>query len=39
MDAVITEKVIRSVARSDFTPEDILCGREELIAGNRSAGR
>jgi type IV secretory pathway TraG/TraD family ATPase VirD4 len=33
MDPVITEKVIRSVARSDFTPEDILCGRDELIAG------
>jgi type IV secretion system protein VirD4 len=33
MDAVITEKVLRSVAGSDFTPEDILCGREEIIAG------
>lgn len=33
MDPVITEKVIRSVAASDFTAEDILCGREEAVAG------
>jgi type IV secretion system protein VirD4 len=33
MDPVITEKVIRSVAGADFTPEDILCGRKALIAG------
>jgi type IV secretion system protein VirD4 len=33
MDPVITEKVIRSVAGADFTPEDILCGMEERIAG------
>ena len=33
MDPVITEKVIRSVAGADFTPEDILMGREAVIAG------
>ena len=33
MDAVITEKVLRTVAGSDFTPEDILTGREETIDG------
>ena len=33
MDPVITDKVIRSVAGADFTPEDILCGRTTLIAG------
>jgi hypothetical protein len=35
MDAVITEKVIRCVAGSDFTAEDLLCGREQIIAGKR----
>jgi len=33
MDPVITEKVIRSVAGSDFSAEDILLGREAVIAG------
>jgi len=32
MDPVITEKVIRSVAGADFTPDDILLGREAVIA-------
>ena len=33
MDAVITEKVIRTVAGADVTPEDILCGRADKITG------
>jgi type IV secretion system protein VirD4 len=33
MDPIITETVLASLARSDFTPEDILCGRETIVAG------
>jgi TraM recognition site of TraD and TraG len=33
MDPIITETVLRSLCTSDFTPEDILCGREMLISG------
>jgi type IV secretion system protein VirD4 len=33
MDPIITETVIKSVATSDFTAEDILCGRETIVAG------
>jgi type IV secretory pathway TraG/TraD family ATPase VirD4 len=33
MDPIITETVLRSLSASDFTPEDILCGREMLISG------
>jgi type IV secretion system protein VirD4 len=35
MDPAITETVIRSVAGSHFTPEDILCGRQQLVAGKK----
>jgi type IV secretion system protein VirD4 len=33
MDPVITDKVIRSVAGADVSPEDVLCGRRALVAG------
>jgi type IV secretion system protein VirD4 len=33
MDPIITETVLASLARSDFTPEDILCGRETIVEG------
>ena len=33
MDAVITDKVILTVAGADVTPEDILCGRADKITG------
>jgi type IV secretion system protein VirD4 len=35
MDPIITETVIKSVATSDFTAEDILCGRETLVDGRK----
>jgi type IV secretory pathway TraG/TraD family ATPase VirD4 len=35
MDPIITETVLRTLAHSDFTPEDILCGRETIVAGQR----
>jgi hypothetical protein len=35
MDPIITETVIKSVAASDFTTEDILCGREVLAEGQK----
>ena len=33
IDPIITRTVLRSLCGSDFTPEDILCGRRVLIAG------
>ena len=32
---IITEIVIRSVAASDFTAEELLCGREAALEGGK----
>ena len=36
---IITEIVIRSVAASDFTAEELLCGREAALEGGKGADR
>ena len=35
MDPITTETVIRSLSASDFSPEDILCGREVRVNGKQ----
>jgi hypothetical protein len=35
MDPIVTETVIRSVSASDFTAEELLCGREMALDGRK----